>query len=84
MDLTNNTMIVNLNCLTFHMGPNFPKGDLYTCTISRHTFHRQLIAVCTSMDQQYMCLILLKVEQSAFTQASFPSLSDVHECSGGL
>ena len=31
---------------------------------------------------QWMCLILLKVEQSAFTQAfSFSSLSDVHECS---
>ena len=31
-----------------------------------------------------MCLILLKLEQSAFTQASFASLSDVHKCSGGL
>ena len=31
-----------------------------------------------------MCVILLKVEQSAFTQASFSSLSDIHECSGGL
>ena len=31
-----------------------------------------------------MCSILLKAEQSAFTQASLSSLSDVHECSGGL
>ena len=31
-----------------------------------------------------MCLILLKVEQSGFTQASFSSLSDVDECLGGL
>ena len=27
---------------------------------------------------------VFKVEQSAFIQASFSSLSDVHECSGGL
>ena len=27
---------------------------------------------------------ILKVEQSAFTHASFSSLSDVHECSGSL
>ena len=57
------------------------KGS-YTCTVSRHTFLRHLLA--TSMDQQHMCLILLKVKQSAFTQASFSSLSDVHEYSGGL
>ena len=31
-----------------------------------------------------MCLILLKVERSVFTQASFSSLSDVYKCSGGL
>ena len=29
-------------------------------------------------------LMLLKVEQSAFIQASFSSLSNVHKCSGGL
>ena len=33
------------------------------------TFHHHLLA--TSMDQQRMCLILLKVEWSSFTQASF-------------
>ena len=38
----------------------------------------------TSMDQQHMCLILLKVEQFAFTQASFSSLSDVNKGLGGL
>ena len=31
-----------------------------------------------------MCLILLKVDQSNFTQISFSSLSDIHECSDGL
>ena len=31
-----------------------------------------------------MCLILLKVDQSAFTQISFSSLSDTRECSDGL
>ena len=29
-------------------------------------------------------VFMLKLEQSAFTQASFSSLSDIHECSGGL
>ena len=28
-----------------------------------------------------MCVIQQKVEQSAFTQASFARLTDVHECS---
>ena len=59
----------------------FQKGS-YTHTVSRHTFHRHLVA--TLMDQQNMCLILLKVEQSTFTQVSFSSLSDIHECSGGI
>ena len=44
--------------------------------------YRHLLA--TSMDQQHTCLILLKVEQSAFAQAFFSSLSDFHECLGGL
>ena len=57
------------------------KGS-HTHTVSRHTFHRHLLA--TSMHQQDMCLLLLKVEQSAFTQAFFSSLSGVHECSGSL
>ena len=57
------------------------KGS-YTRTVSRHTFHRHLLA--TSMHQQDMCLLLLKVEQSAFTQAFFSSLSGVHECLGSL
>ena len=57
------------------------KGS-YTYTVSRHTFHHHLIA--TSMDQQHIYLMPLKVEQSAFTQASFSSLSDVHKCSSGL
>ena len=40
----------------------FAKGS-YTCTVSRYTFYHHLIA--TSMDQQHMYLILLKVEQFA-------------------
>ena len=50
------------------------KGS-YTCTVSRHTFHHHLLA--TSMHQWHMVLILLKVEQSAFTQAFFSSLSGI-------
>ena len=57
------------------------KGS-YTRTVSRHTFRCHLLA--TSMHQQDMCLLLLKVEQSAFTQAFFSSLSGIHECSGSL
>ena len=63
------------------MWPDLPKQVLYTRTVYRHTFYRQLLA--TSMYQLHMCLILLKIEQSTFTQASF-YLSDVYECSGGL
>ena len=43
----------------------YEKGS-YTRTASRHTFHCHLLT--TSMHQQHMCLILLKVEQSAFTR----------------
>ena len=57
------------------------KGS-YTRTVSRHTFHHHLLD--TSMHQQDVCLLLLKVEQSAFIQAFFSSLSGVHECSGNL
>ena len=54
-----------------------------------HTqFHDTLfIAIsylCTSMHQQHVCLLLLKVEQFAFTQAFVSSLSGIHECSGSL
>ena len=45
------------------------------------TFHCHLLA--TSIHQQHVCLILLKVEQFAFTQA-FSSQSCIHECSGSL
>ena len=60
---------------------DLPKRS-YTCTVSRRNFCHHLIA--TWMDQQHMCLILLKIKQSAFTQASFSSLYDVHRCSGGI
>ena len=45
-------------------------------------FHRHLLVA--SMDQQHMSLTLLKVEQPAFTQASFSSLSDVHKRLDGI
>ena len=44
----------------------------------------ELVQLIQKVHQQHMCLILLKVEQSAFTQGSFSSLSGIHECSGGL
>ena len=40
--------------------------------------------IARSIDQQHMCLMLLKVDQSTFTQTSFSSLSDVHEYSVDL
>ena len=55
----------------------FQKGS-YTRTVSRHTFHRYINAPTAHV------LILLKVEQSAFTQASFSSLSCIYEYLGGL
>ena len=57
------------------------KGS-YTCTVLRHTFCHHLLA--TSKHQQQMCLIMLKVEQSAFTQASLSSLFGIHECLDSL
>ena len=45
----------------------------YTCTVSRQTFHRHLLA--TSMHQQDMRLLLLKAEKSAFSQACLASTS---------
>ena len=57
------------------------KGS-YAHTDSRHTFHRHMLP--TSMHQQDMCLLLLKDEQSAFTQAFLSGLSGVHECLGSL
>ena len=65
------------------MQPDLPKG-VYACTVSRRTFDHHLIT--TLMDQQHMCLIMLKVEQSALTQASrsFSSLSDSHKYWGCL
>ena len=44
----------------------FAKKGSYTCTFSRHTL---------SSFVSHVCLILLKLEQSAFTQA------DIHKCS---
>ena len=46
-----------------YMWSDLPIGILYTHSL-RHTFHWH-----PAMHQQHMCLVLLKVEQSAFTQA---------------
>ena len=54
----------------------------YTCTVSRHTFHHHFDNYLNG--PTHTCLIMLKVDQSAFTQASFSSLLNVHEYSGGL
>lgn len=69
--------------MTVHMfmWPGLPKY-FYTCTISRFTFHYHWID--TALVKQFMCVVLLKFIQSAFTQISFSSLSDVHKCSSGL
>ena len=58
------TKLVNLAYVT-----RVAKKGSYTRTVSRHTFHCHLLVI--SMHQQHMCLMLLKVEQSVFTQASF-------------
>ena len=63
-----------------HMSIFAKRGLIHA--VSRYTFHRHLTN--SPIDQQHICLILLKTDQSAFTQISFSSLSDVHECSGGL
>ena len=78
--------LIKATCLMWctphsQMWPGIPK-EVNMHTVSRHTFHHHLIT--TSINQQYMYVIQLEVKQSAFTQASFHSLSDVHECSGGL
>ena len=48
--------------------------------VSRHTFSLSFDSY-VNRPTTHVCN---KAEQSAFTQASFSSLSDVHECSGGL
>ena len=69
-------------CVCVYVCDQICQKKSYTCTVSTHTFHCHMLT--TPRDQQHMCLILLKVDQSAFTQTSFSSLSDVHECSGDL
>ena len=46
----------------------FARGVLYTCSF-KTSFCQCLIA--TSIDQQYMYVILPRVKQFAFTQATF-------------
>ena len=57
------------------------KGS-YTCAVSGLTFHGHLTD--TTIDQQFMLVPLPKLQQSAFTEASFTGLSGIHGCSGGL
>ena len=51
-------------CMWINICDQICQKGSYTRTVSIHTFHRHLLA--TSMHQQDMCLLLLKVEQSAF------------------
>ena len=57
----------SLNIMLAHICDQICQKGSYTRTVSRHTFYCHLLA--TSMHQQDICLLLLKVEQSAFTQA---------------
>ena len=75
-------MNINGNTIQKNIHDQICQKGSYTRTVSRHNFHRHLITI--SMEQQHVWLILLKVEQSAFPQTSFSSMSDVHECSGDL
>ena len=67
--------------LFVYLWQDLPKGVLYMHSL-RHAFHCYLIT--TPLDQQHICLILLKVDPSAFTQTSFSSLFEVHECLNGF
>ena len=60
-----------------YMWPDLPEGVLYVHSFKTHFYHIWKM----STDQHHMSV---KVKQSAFTQASFSSLSDICECSGGL
>ena len=57
------------------------KGS-YTRTASGLTFHYH--STDTTIDQQFMLVLLPNLQRSAFTEASFTGLSGVHGCSGGL
>ena len=57
------------------------KGS-YTRTVSGLTFHSH--STDTTIDQQLMLVPLPKLQQPAFTEASFTGLSGIHGCSGGL
>ena len=76
-----------LSCLRFispsHICDQICQKGSYACTVSRHA-SRERHLLATSMHQQDMCLLLLKVEQSAFTQAFLSSLSVVHKCLGSI
>ena len=54
----------------------------YTCTVSGLTFHYH--STDTITDQQFMLVPLPELQRSAFTEASFTGLSDVHWYLGGL
>ena len=69
-----------INVPGIYMWPDLSEGVLYV-----HSFKTlALNPLVTSIDQQHMCVILLKAKQSAFTQASFSSPPNFHKCLGGL
>ena len=57
------------------------KGS-YIRTVSGLTFHYH--STDTTIDQQFMLVLLANLQQSAFTEALFMGLSGIHGCSGGL
>ena len=71
--INHHTIKSHCRLLTFQICDQICQKGSYTHTVSRHTFHRHLLA--TSMHQQDMCLLLLKVKQSAFSQAYLASTS---------
>ena len=51
----------------------FAKKGSYTCTVSGLTFHYH--STDTTIDQQFMLVLLPNLQRSAFTEASFMGLS---------
>ena len=76
------TMLVDRSPATNFMCDQIYQKGSYTCTVSGITFHGH--STDTTIDQQFMLVPLPKLQQSAFTEASFMGLFGVHGCSGGI
>ena len=60
----------------------FAKGVLYMHSFKTHFSSPSVSYI--NVPTTHVFNTVLKVEQYAFTQASFSSLSGIHKCSGGL